>query len=131
MPLNYRMQKYIALFFSVLVFLTACGDNIPKGIIPQTKMTSLLTDIHLADGAMYALPQVPDSVYKYGASKYNLIFKQYHVTPGQFVISFKYYSTRPERLSEMYTQIAATIKRKTDSLNKSGASKINHVIPHQ
>jgi hypothetical protein len=52
------MQKYISLFFSVLLFLTACKSNdVPDGIIKEKEMISLLTDVHLTDGAIYTVPQ--------------------------------------------------------------------------
>ncbi|AMR33024.1 hypothetical protein A0256_17160 [Mucilaginibacter sp. PAMC 26640] len=124
------MHKHIILFFSVLLFLTACGgDKTPDGIIPEPQMTSLLTDVHLADGALYTIPQVPDSLYKYGTAKYVAVFKKHRVTAQQFDKSFKYYTTQPEQLADIYNQIAANIKNKTDSLNKSNTPKTNNAIP--
>jgi hypothetical protein len=113
------MHKHIILFFSVLLIFSACGDKTPEGIIDQPKMTSLLTDIHLADGALYSVPQQPDSLYKYGAAKYTAIFKKYKITDKEFKKSFQYYSTKPEVIEKMYDQIAANIQAKTDSLTKT------------
>jgi hypothetical protein len=43
------MQKYISLFFSVLLYLTACKSNdVPDGIIKEKEMISLLTDVHVS-----------------------------------------------------------------------------------
>lgn len=124
------MHKHIILFFSVLIFLIACGgQKAPVGIIPQPQMISLLTDIHLADGDIYAVAQVPDSLYKYGYARYAAVFKRYRVSSKQFNSSLKYYSTQPEELSDMYTKIAANIQSKIDSLTKSGKPKTNNVIP--
>jgi len=65
------MRKYNSLFFSVLIFLVACGgDKIPKEIIGGDKMVQLLTEVHIIDGSMYNVMQVPDSLYKYGSGKY-------------------------------------------------------------
>ncbi|MGZ3752375.1 MAG: DUF4296 domain-containing protein, partial [Mucilaginibacter sp.] len=73
------MHKYNKLFFSVLIFLAACkGSGTPGGIIKQDQMTGLLTEIHIADGSMYNVIQVPDSLYKYGTARYLAIFKKYH-----------------------------------------------------
>ncbi len=63
------MHKYIKLFFFVLIFLVACkGNKTPAGILDKQRMTSLLTEIHMADGSMFAFfTMVPlDTLYKYG-----------------------------------------------------------------
>jgi len=125
------MHKYIILFFSLLVFLTACGDNAPQGTIDRQRMVSLLTDMHITDGALYNVPQVPDSLYKYGSAKYIALFKRYNVTGKQFDASFKYYSTQPVKLAEMYDQVAANIKVKVDSLVKSSPTKTKNAISQQ
>lgn len=118
------MQKYIILFFSVMVFLTACtGDDAPAGIIEQPRMTSLLTEIHLTDGSLYGVPQVPDSLFKYGSAKYQAIFKKYNTNDKQFTASLKYYTTRPEKMTEIYDQISARIKVKIDSISKKSNTK--------
>ncbi|RWY50374.1 DUF4296 domain-containing protein [Mucilaginibacter gilvus] len=118
------MHKYIVLFFSVLVFLTACGgDNAPEGIIEQPQMVGLLTEIHLTDGGLYNVPQVPDSLYKYGSARYVAVFKRYHTTDKQFATSLKYYTTQPLKLTEIYEKVSQNIKGKTDSLVKKSTPK--------
>ena len=119
------MLKYNKLFFFVLIFLIACrGNKTPDGIINQEQMTNLLTDIHIVDGGLYSVTQMPDSLYKYGADKYLMVFKKYHTDSIQFKESFKYYTTNPEKLATMYEQIAKNIKQKSDSLNKINLDKI-------
>jgi hypothetical protein len=126
MPLNYRMRKYNKLFFSVLIFLTACsGNKVPDGIIAQNKMTNLLTDIHIVDGSMYNVMQFPDSLYKYGTDKYQVVFRKYHTDSVQFKKSFQYYASNPDKLQAIYDQITTNIKQKTDSVNKLNLDKIN------
>ena len=119
------MHKYNKLFFSVLIFLIACGGKkTPEGIIGQDKMVNLLTDIHIVDGSMYSVLQMPDSLYKYGNDKYLTIFKKYHTDSIQFKKSFKYYADNPEKLQAIYEQITINIKQKSDSLNKLNNDKI-------
>jgi hypothetical protein len=120
------MHKYNKLFFLVLIFLTACGGNkIPEGIIAPDKMTSLLTDIHIVDGTMYNVMQMPDSLYKYGIDKYQSVFRKYHTDSVQFKKSFQYYSSNPEKMQAIYEQVTAIIKQKSDSVNKLNLDKIN------
>lgn len=119
MPLNYRMHKYITLFFSVSLFLFSCkGDGASDGIINRSQMTSLLTEVHLIDGRVYGIFQSQDSLNKYGTSRYDALFKRYHTDSAKFNRSFKYYATKPAELQKMYDQIIANLKQKNDSLNK-------------
>ncbi|MBB5394500.1 DUF4296 domain-containing protein [Mucilaginibacter sp. AK015] len=114
------MQKYISLFFSVLLGLTACQSNqLPEGVMKEQQMISLLTDIHLTDGEIYMVPQIPDSMYKYASAKFNNVFKKHHTTDAAFKKSLKYYTTQPEQLQDMYNKIDAILKAKLDSTNKA------------
>jgi hypothetical protein len=119
------MHKYNRLFFSVLVFLIACKSNsVPDGIIKLDEMTHLMTDVHITDGTMYNVMQVPDTLYKYGTSRYVTLFKKYHTDSVQFRKSFQYYTSHPDKLQVIYTQVTANLKLKTDSLNKLNQDKI-------
>lgn len=117
------MQKYISLFFSVLLFLTACQSNeLPKGVLKEKDMINLLIDLHITDGAVYQVPQVPDSMYKYSSAKYVALFKRHHTTDAAYKTSLKYYSKQPETIQAMYDKIETIIKAKVDSLNKVTAA---------
>ena len=121
------MHKYIALFFSVLLFLTACRGNITSGnVISPKQMTSLLTDLHIIDGRLYALNQNQDTLYKYGTAKYLSLFKKYGVDSSQFRNSMRYYSRQPAEMLAIYDDVLKNLKQKTDSLNTLQA-KINLV----
>ncbi|MBV8390449.1 MAG: DUF4296 domain-containing protein [Mucilaginibacter sp.] len=120
------MHKYNKLFFSVLIFLAACsGNKAPRGIIAQDAMINVLTDIHIVDGSMYNVMQAPDSLYKYGTDKYQMVFRKYHTDSAQFRKSFQYYAANPEKLEAIYEQITLNIKQKSDSVNKVNLDKIN------
>jgi len=124
------MQKYISLFFSVLLFLTACqSEDRPKGVLNEKDMISLLLDIHLTDGSVYQVPQVPDSMYKYSIQKYVALFKRHHTTDAVYKKSLKYYSTQPEKIQDIYSKIEAIIKAKVDSLNKVTAAEAAKAKP--
>jgi hypothetical protein len=117
------MQKYISLFFSVLLFLTACkSEEVPKGVLKEKDMMNLLVDLHITDGAVYQIPQVPDSMFKYSSAKYVALFKRHHTTDAAYKTSLKYYSKQPERIQAMYNKIEVIIKAKVDSINKVTAA---------
>src|SRR5579863_10322473 len=105
------MHKYKTLFFSLLLLLCACGgNNIPDGVIKPVKMASLLTEVHIADGAMYNVMQLPDSLYKYGTDRYVKLFKSYNTDSVQFRKSMQYYCSKPELLVAIYDQVTTNLK---------------------
>lgn len=113
------MRIYNNLFFLGLLFIAACSSHkVPDGIIPQNKMTGLLTEVHLIDGSLYNVAQAPDTLYKHGMGRYLQVFKKYGTDSLQFRKSMQYYTADPEKMEEMYTQILETLTAKTDSLNK-------------
>lgn len=109
------MRKYIILFFSVSLFLLTCHSS-PDGIIKPDVMTNVLTEIHLADGSMINIPQVPDSIYKYGMGRYMQIFNKYHTDTAQFRKSYKYYTMHPEDMAKIYDNVLKKLTAKSDSV---------------
>jgi len=113
------MHRYKILFFSLLVILCACGGkSIPDSVIKPDKMVSLLTEVHIADGAMYNVMQLPDSLYKYGTDRYLKIFKHFNTDSVRFRKSMQYYCSNPELLVDIYDKVSTVLKQKSDSLNK-------------
>lgn len=119
MPLNYRMRIYKTLFFSVLVVLTACKSNsVPSDVLPPETMVPVLVDLHIVDGGLYNVSQAPDSMYKYGMGNYKQVFKKHHVDSLAFKKSFKYYTTNPKLMTEIYNDVVKTLQAKFDSVDK-------------
>jgi len=125
------MRKYITLFFSVTVILSACkGDKAPEGTISLPRMVNLMTDVITIDGRLYYYGQNQDSLYKYGTGKYMAVFKRYHTDSVHFTRSLKYYAAQPDKLQGIFDQVLAGLKQKTDSLNKLQTGHV-HAIPQK
>ena len=119
------MHKYKILFFSLTLLLFACGGrSIPKDVIQPDRMTALLTEMHIADGSMYNVMQLPDSLYKYGTDRYLIVFKRFQTDSVQFKKSMRYYTSDPELLTKIYDQITTNLKQKSDSLNKVNQAQV-------
>ncbi len=109
------MRKYIILFFSGSLLLFACHKS-AHGVIKPDVMINLLTDIHLADGEMMDIPQIPDSMYKYGMGKYMQVFKKYQVDTADFRTSYKYYTMHPDDMVSIYDAVLKKLTVKSDSV---------------
>lgn len=96
------MGRLLVLFFLV-VFLSSCGDDSPKGVLPKETMVPLLTDLHLADA--YAPLLYGDTVTAKSAAVYKALFKKYDTDSVTIRKSLSYYAERPEELTLMYQQV--------------------------
>lgn len=114
------MRFYLILFFCVCLFFTSCKDDrgIPKDVLPEHAMAELLTDIHIVDGSLYDLPQTPDTLAKHSLGLYMGVFRAHHIDTALFTKSIKFYTSRPELMTEIYTGITARLQKKIDSLEK-------------
>lgn len=114
------MRNYIRLFFLGLLILSACTDEvtIPANVIAPAKMTGILVDLHIADGNLYDITQLPDTLYKHGMGQYLRVFKLHHTDTLAFKKSFKWYTRHPEQLDKVYDDVIAILKAKNDSITK-------------
>ncbi len=129
------MRKYIIVFFSGLLLLFACSKT-PGEILKPDVMANLLTDIHLTDGSMINIPQIPDSIYKYGMGSYLQVFKKYNTDSAQFRKSYRYYTYHPDELVNIYDEVLKKLTLKSDSVtaliaknNKAQMKKNNQANP--
>ncbi|MGV3509985.1 MAG: DUF4296 domain-containing protein [Sphingobacteriaceae bacterium] len=102
------MRRLLLLFF-VYVFLSACGDDTPDGIIDKETMVPLLTDLHLADG--YASSIYGDSVNEKSAVVYKALYKKYGTDSLGLRKSLDYYIKHPEKLEPIYKQVETSLQR--------------------
>lgn len=95
-----------ALFFAlvlVILLLASCFDKRPADVLPEDKMKTLLTEVHMLDGYLQTLPldssqKVIDTLYRQLLSKYNL-------DSMQFARNVEYYYADPTRTEKIYDQI--------------------------
>jgi hypothetical protein len=120
------MRKYIMLFFLVPL-LFSCKSSTPPGILDQEQMAAVLVDVHIVNGTLAGMAQHPDTLYKNGIDKYQMVFKQHHTDSTQFKNSFKYYTSKPDKLSAVYDEVINRLKEKTDSLTNKPAKPKNAV----
>jgi hypothetical protein len=121
------MRFYLVLFFCGLGFLFSCSDDkgIPGDVIKEHQMALLLTDIHLVDGTIYNLPNIPDTLAKHGLGLYLAVFKMRHTDTAEFKKSLKFYSTRPDLMNEIYDGVT----NRLDSLQKAREKMIKPAVP--
>jgi hypothetical protein len=116
------MRRLIIIFF-VLCAVIACGDadRVPRGVLSKEEIGSILLDMTMADalsnevGEGHMMP-VTDSV-RQGKLKvyYKQILELHHVSVDQFMRSYEFYESHPNRLKEVYAlMLTEAGKRKAE-----------------
>ncbi len=96
------------LAFIFIVLISACGNQVPNGIIEQDKMEPILYDVHVVDGYVSNV-YPPDSAKKVSAAYYIGIYNKFGIDSTSFTESLTYYSKHPLILEEMYKRIASKL----------------------
>ncbi len=119
----YRFQdkmKKIIFFISTAFIISSCLEkeiNIPENVLKQNEMSSILTDIHIAQSAVNN-KIVTDSM-NYTFNDYlNYILKQRKIKKEDFLSSLKFYSEHPDILQEVYDSVLTSLSRMEASTEK-------------
>jgi hypothetical protein len=118
------MMKYTTLALLVL-FLFACGDGdkVPRKYISKDEMTSILVDMSLADA--YSNEQQVDLTFtpmsdSLRQQRVKIFYKQildlHKVSVQEFMESYRYYESHPNRLKEVFQQVQADIANRKQRL---------------
>lgn len=99
----------LLLLFCTIIFFASCGDGTPNDVIGKEEMTSLLTDLHLADG--YTSTLYGGDKAKEIAATYKAIYKKYNTDSLQVRKSLSFYTANPQVLQLMYVQIDTNLNR--------------------
>jgi hypothetical protein len=110
-------QLIFASLFSLLLF--SCSDNshiIPEGILPQEEMTSILTEIHLAQAGSSDQTMLDSS--KFSLNDYVASILSHHkIKKEDFIKSMKFYSGNPELLNEVYDSVIINLNKLQSGIN--------------
>ena len=106
-------MKRIILFVFVSIFISSCAEkeiSIPENVLKQKEMTSILTDVHIAQAAL--IGKVRNDSSAYSMNDYlTYILKQHNTQKKDFLISLKFYSDHPEILQQVYDSVITGLSR--------------------
>ena len=118
------MKQYF-LFAIIIMCFYACSNNKDGQLIGKNKMMDLITEVSLADA--YAETYVlKDSSLKKDSvlqQELNAVYKINKITPEQFALSYKYYSSNPILFKEIIDSAHARAYRKKDRIYLSTSVK--------
>lgn len=109
------MRKSLLIFF--LVFFLACEDSKkPQDLISEDKMVEVLTDLHIAEGAMRTYYLSNDSMKHYAKAYYNTVCEKHGVTYKQYRASYMYYAGEQGKMEEIMDKVLENLSKKESGI---------------
>lgn len=114
------------LFLGLLFGLSACQApqaptkevTLPEWIIPEAKMTDILTDVHVLEGARIGKKMIGDSLYT--IDHYNKLWEKHQVTEALYDSSFRFYCQHAERMDRMYEEVLTRLSKMSSNVSAQG-----------
>lgn len=117
------LSRPISCFLLSLFLLTGCQSepNIPKGTLPEDKMVSILTDIHLIEARVgrLAITSLDSSTIITEQLKLRT-FKKYGVDSATYNRSYEFYSTNPVFMERIYENVVKKLETRQKKKDYKG-----------
>ena len=103
LKLQNKIFSRLLIIFSFILFLTAC-DSRPKGVLNETEMTNVLSDLHKLDASLgeVGLMYNNDSIK---SRYYNFVLSKHGVTKAEFDSSLVWYTKNPQKFEKVYDNV--------------------------
>lgn len=95
------------IYIYILIIYSSCGGEnpIPKDVFPPEKMATIMTDIHLAEGAVVHSPDIRFEPRQRAVDYYYAVRKIHGIDTAAFRYSFEFYARHPQHFSKVYDQV--------------------------
>ncbi len=104
-------------FLPVLLLITACHNNLPKGVLKPEKMQKVLFDVIQADELINLKYTADTSLNRFSQSVelYQTVFKIHNISSDDFKRSFTFYQNHPALLKPILDSLQKTTQRRIDT----------------
>tara|TARA_R110002096_G_scaffold115365_2_gene249903 strand:- start:122111 stop:122620 length:510 start_codon:yes stop_codon:yes gene_type:complete len=103
------------------IFLFSCESkntdelNVEDTLSPE-KMIEILTDIHIVEGAKIGRKIMGDTLMM--DAYYQKVFSKYQIDKKQFEANYRYYSSEPKRMDDIYEKVVENLNQLQISVPK-------------
>lgn len=112
------MKNYL---FTIICLLFSCSnyeEEIPKNILSENKLVSILKEIHLAEATfelhkINGMGQAKNEL----ANSYQNIYTEYAISEEDFKTTLEYYSLNPEKLEKIYGKILEDLTKERATIS--------------
>ena len=108
------------ILFLFLLFLCACSSDVPKGVMPPSKMEGVLYDVLRAD-EWVDFASLGDSTFHRISKRtalYDSVFRLNGITKDEYRKSMNFYQSRPD----LFKEILQSLRAKSDTALKKMAA---------
>lgn len=106
------------LFFSIMVLVISCAEKLiqePDNLIPAEKMVTILNDLAILSAARTtSIGKLEDN----GIESMKFVFKKHGIDSAQFVLSDRYYASRPIEYESIYSKVEAMLEAENKRLKE-------------
>ena len=102
------MKKLISSILVLLLISCSAGDEMPKTVLPISKMKVVIWDMSLADAMAsekYAIKKDSQRIMVTGL--YNKVFSLHQINKSTFYKSFAYYEAHPTVMQTLFDSVNA------------------------
>lgn len=110
---KYEMRHSLLIFFLTLILFVSCSKQRPSGVLSESKIIDLFTEVSLVDAYLNTLPM--DSGRKVMPVLYDNLFKQFKIDSNQFKQNLEYYYGNPTLTEEIYEKVNEKLKAYDES----------------
>jgi len=108
---------YRCILLCGLIFLLVACNNRPKGVLNQSEMTDVLTDLHKLDGSLSTkgYGYILDST---NSNYYNSVLEKRDVTKAEFDSSLVWYTKNPKKFEKIYANVLIRLTSLDEEVKK-------------
>ena len=113
------MKIYLSILACLLCACYNTEEKIPENILSEKVFSSVLKDIHLAEGE-FELNKTPNMVNAKStlANNYTSIYSEHKISAIDFKNTLNYYAQHPEKLEYIYSIILEELNEERSTLNQ-------------
>lgn len=104
--------------FSIIVLVISCAEKLieePENLIPAEKMVSILNDLAILNAARTTKIGILEDN---GIESMKFIFKKHGIDSTQFVLSDRYYASRPIEYESIYSKVEAMLEAESKRIKQ-------------
>lgn len=101
----------------IILALVSCYHTPPDPefkmdlVIPADSMVSLLTDMHIADGAINTVRLKNQSIKSFSTNYFSQILEKHRIGRDTFEESMRYYAYHTEELNKIYEKVIVNLSK--------------------
>lgn len=100
----------------------------PADVLSEEEMTNILVDLHILEASIN-MQMTQDNRRLRDSSQYHNVYEKHNVTRAEVDESFRYYASKPEKLSAIYEAVVAKLNQMHTAAMQEAAKDTTVKLP--